>query len=83
MDEVFVFTPKGDLKVLRLESTIRFCYFIHTDIGHHYQSIIINGGGSFNYTLCNGDHIQVVTDMNVVPNLEDYGLLRRDIQDIR
>ena len=72
MDEVFVFTPKGDLKVLRLGSTaLDFAYFIHTDIGHHCQSIIINGEEvPFNYTLCNGDRIQVVTDMNVVPNLD-------------
>ena len=42
-DEVYVFTPKGDIQVLPRDSTvIDFAYHIHTQIGRHIKSCKIN-----------------------------------------
>ena len=42
-DEIYVFTPKGDIKVLPKDSTaIDFAYSIHTSIGNHINRCIIN-----------------------------------------
>ncbi len=42
-DEVYVFTPKGDVKVLPKDSTVLdFAYHIHTDIGRHIKGCKIN-----------------------------------------
>ena len=72
MEEVFVFTPKGDLKVLPMGSTaLDFAYNIHTDIGNHCKCILVNGVVvSLAYVLQNGDRVEVQTDKRVVPNLE-------------
>ena len=43
-DEVYIFTPKGDIKVLPKGSTaIDFAYHIHNDIGRHIKACKING----------------------------------------
>ena len=72
MEEVFVFTPKGDLRVLPMGSTaLDFAYNIHTDIGNHCKCILVNGEiVSLAYILQNGDRVEVQTDKRVVPNLE-------------
>ncbi len=72
MEEVFVFTPKGDLKVLPMGSTaLDFAYVIHTDVGNHCKCILVNGEiVSLAYKLQNGDRVEVQTDKRVVPNLE-------------
>ena len=42
-DEIYVFTPKGDIKVLPKDSTaIDFAYSIHTNIGNHINRCIVN-----------------------------------------
>lgn len=72
MDEVFVFTPKGDLKLLPMGSTaLDFAYFIHTDIGHQCKYILVNGEiVKLSYRLQNGDRVQVQTDKDMTPSLE-------------
>src|SRR5881398_91307 len=62
-DEVYVFTPKGDVKVLPSNSTpIDFAYAVHTDVGHRTVGAKINGRiVPLHYKLVNGDRVEVLT----------------------
>jgi len=63
-DEVFVFTPKGDVVSLRKGSTpIDFAYQIHTEIGHHTVGAKINGSiVPLGYELQMGDRVEIMTN---------------------
>jgi guanosine-3',5'-bis(diphosphate) 3'-pyrophosphohydrolase len=69
-DEVFVFTPKGDLLRLARKSTpIDFAYSVHTDVGHRTMGAKVNGQiVPLDYQLRNGDTIEVLTSKTHVPN---------------
>jgi len=71
-DEVYVFTPKGDVRVFPRGSTpIDFAYSIHTEIGHHCAGARANGSiAPLRYKLHNGDVIEVVTNPNQRPKKE-------------
>jgi GTP pyrophosphokinase len=62
-DQVFVYTPKGDVKELPAGSTpIDFAYRIHTDLGHRCIGGKVNGKLVPLYTqLKNGDTVEVLT----------------------
>jgi guanosine-3',5'-bis(diphosphate) 3'-pyrophosphohydrolase len=62
-DEVFVFTPKGDVKNLPAGSTpVDFAYSIHTTLGHQCAGAKVNGRLTpLDYQLKNGDIVQIVT----------------------
>jgi GTP pyrophosphokinase len=62
-DQVFVYTPKGEIKDLPAGSTpLDFAYRIHTDLGHNCVGAKVNGRlVSLNSALSNGDVIEVVT----------------------
>jgi guanosine-3',5'-bis(diphosphate) 3'-pyrophosphohydrolase len=62
-DQVFVYTPKGEVKDLPVHSTpIDFAYRIHTDIGHRCIGARVNGRlVPLNYQLQNGDMVEVLT----------------------
>jgi GTP pyrophosphokinase len=62
-DQVFVFTPKGQIIDLPTESTpLDFAYRIHTDLGHLCVGGKVNGRlVSLNYQLKNGDVVEVLT----------------------
>ena len=69
-DEVYVFSPKGDLYALPAGATpIDFAYKIHTDIGHKCSSAEVNGALlSLRYRLQNGDRVKIFTNPNGHPN---------------
>ena len=62
-DQVFVFTPKGEIKDLPTGSTpLDFAYRIHTDLGHRCVGAKVNGRlVSLNYQLKNGEVVEIVT----------------------
>ena len=61
-DQVFVFTPKGEIKDLPAGSTaIDLAYRVHTDLGHHCVGAKVNGRlVALNQPLQNGDVIEIV-----------------------
>jgi GTP pyrophosphokinase len=62
-DQVFVYTPKGEIKDLPAGSTpIDFAYRIHTDLGHRCIGAKVNGRlVPLNYQLHNGDMVEILT----------------------
>jgi GTP pyrophosphokinase len=61
-DQVFVFTPKGEIKDLPAGSTpIDFAYRIHTELGHHCIGGKVNGRlVALNQPLSNGDVVEIL-----------------------
>ncbi len=62
-DEVFVFTPKGEVKNLSAGSTpLDFAYAVHTDVGHRCVGAKVNGNiVPLHYQLRSGDIVEVLT----------------------
>ena len=62
-DQVFVFTPRGDVKDLPAGATpLDFAYRIHTDIGHRTIGAKVNNRlVPLDYRLKNGDIVEIVT----------------------
>ena len=69
-DEVYVFTPKGDVKALPENSTpIDFAYGVHTKVGEHCVGAKVNGKlVPLRYTLRQGDIVEIVTSPNQHPS---------------
>jgi guanosine-3',5'-bis(diphosphate) 3'-pyrophosphohydrolase len=63
MDEVFVFTPNGDVKSLPAGATpVDFAYSIHTTLGHQCAGAKVNGRlMPLDYQLQNGDMVQIIS----------------------
>lgn len=72
-EEVFVFTPKGDLKVLQRGATaLDFAFEIHTQIGAHCMAAKVNQAlVPLSHVLHNGDQVEVITSVKQKPN-EDW-----------
>ena len=71
-DEIFVFTPKGDLKNLPSGSTVLdFAYNIHSQVGNTAIGAKVNHNlVPLNSTLKNGDQVEIITSRKQVPREE-------------
>jgi len=72
-EEVFVFTPKGELKVLpRGATALDFAFDIHTEIGAKCMAAKVGGTlVPISYVLNNGDQVEIITSNKQKPN-EDW-----------
>jgi GTP diphosphokinase / guanosine-3',5'-bis(diphosphate) 3'-diphosphatase len=74
--EIYVFTPKGELKSLPKGATaLDFAFSIHTEIGTKTRGTKVNGKlVPLNHVLVSGDQIEIVTSQNQKPTLQwlDY-----------
>ena len=78
-DEVFVFTPKGDVKSLPRGATpVDFAYAIHSDVGGRCVGAKVNGKiVPLRYKLKNGDTVEVLTSPQAHPS-QGLAHLRQD-----
>ena len=74
--EIYIFTPKGDLKSLpKGATTLDFAFSIHTDIGSKTRGTKVNGKlVPLNYVLNSGDQVEIITSPNQKPTIQwlDY-----------
>ena len=69
-DEIYVFTPKGDLRRLPVNSTpVDFAFEIHSKIGHHCIGAKVNGKiVPLDTILHSGDQVEIISSKNQHPN---------------
>lgn len=69
-NEIFVMTPKGDLKRLPVRSTpVDFAFAIHSNIGHHCIGAKVNKKiVPLDFVLNRGDQVEIITSKNQHPN---------------
>lgn len=72
LQEIFVFTPKGDLKRLPKSSTVLdFAFDIHSDIGSKCVGARVNGKNvPIRHILRNGDRVEILTSKNQKPKID-------------
>ena len=77
-DEVFVFTPKGDLmKFPKGATVLDFAYRIHSNIGNHCIGAKINNKAvTFRYVLKNGDQVEITTSGAQKPKQEWLNIVK-------
>jgi len=68
-DDVFVFTPRGELKQLPKGSTpLDFAYAVHTDVGSHCTGARVNDKMvPLSTVLASGDRVEIITSTHQVP----------------
>ncbi len=71
-DEIFIFTPKGDMKTLPKDSTtLDFAYHIHSNIGNKCIGAKVNHKlVSLNHVLKSGDQVEIITSEKQFPQEE-------------
>ena len=69
-DEIFVFTPKGDVVQLPVDATpVDMAFGIHTEVGLHCVGVRINGKiAPLNTKLASGDTVEIITSDQQLPN---------------
>ncbi len=69
-EEIYAFTPKGDMRILPKGATaLDFAFDIHSDIGYHAVAIKVNNKlVPMGYRLSNGDKVSVMTGKNQKPS---------------
>lgn len=70
--EIFVFTPKGDLRTIPLGSTaLDFAFLLHSDIGEHCIGAKVNHKlVPLNHPLQSGDQVEILTSKKQFPQVE-------------
>lgn len=73
MDEIYVFTPKGELRTMAVGSTaLDFAYEIHSDLGDHCLGAKVNNKlVPLSYTLQSGDQLEIISSEKQSPK-EDW-----------
>lgn len=68
--EIYVFTPKGEIKSLPKGATsLDFAFSIHSEVGTHTRGTKVNGKlVPLNHVLNSGDQVEVITSQNQKPN---------------
>jgi guanosine-3',5'-bis(diphosphate) 3'-pyrophosphohydrolase len=76
--EIFVFTPKGDLKNLPQDATpIDFAYAVHTEVGKHCSGARVNGKMvPLSSRLKNGDTVEILTKAGAEPSRDWLNIVR-------
>ncbi|MBW2619272.1 MAG: bifunctional (p)ppGpp synthetase/guanosine-3',5'-bis(diphosphate) 3'-pyrophosphohydrolase, partial [Deltaproteobacteria bacterium] len=74
-DEVYVFTPQGQVKVLpKGATTIDFAYAIHSEVGDHCSGAKVNGRMvPLKTVLNNGDVVEIITEKKTHPSKDRLG----------
>jgi GTP diphosphokinase / guanosine-3',5'-bis(diphosphate) 3'-diphosphatase len=69
-DEVYIFTPRGEVKSLPLGATaVDFAYSVHTDVGHRCVGARVNGRMiPLRTRLANGDIVEILTQQGHTPS---------------
>lgn len=77
-DEIFVFTPKGELMKFPAGATVLdFAYRIHSNIGNHCTGAKINGKVvTFRHVLKSGDQIEIITSTTQKPKQEWLNIVK-------
>lgn len=76
-NEVFAFTPKGDLFRLPAGACVLdFAFLIHSNVGAHCTGAIVNGAHrKINYKITSGDTVEIFTSSNQTPKQEWLGIV--------
>lgn len=69
-EEVYVYTPKGEMRILPKGATaLDFAFSIHSDIGYHCAAVKVNNKlEPMGYVIQNGDQVFITTKKNQKPN---------------
>jgi (p)ppGpp synthase/HD superfamily hydrolase len=71
-DEIYLFTPKGELKILPKGATpVDFAFAVHTNVGFHSLSAKVNGRiVPLDSQLRSGDQVEIITSKNQTPKAD-------------
>ncbi|MEL6338434.1 MAG: bifunctional (p)ppGpp synthetase/guanosine-3',5'-bis(diphosphate) 3'-pyrophosphohydrolase [Myxococcota bacterium] len=77
-DEVFVFTPKGEVISLKRGATpVDFAFAVHTEVGLHCAGAKVNGRMvPLRYELKNGDMVEIITNQSQQPSKDWLNFVR-------
>ncbi len=78
LKEVYVFTPKGDMRTLNAGATVLdFAYDLHTNLGNKCLGGKVNSNiVPRNYVLKNGDQVEIITSKNQHPTTEWFDFVK-------